>query len=103
MTREIKYTPRGFSYVDVSLKECLNWGGLGICDGCGTGPHKELKLIWVLHDTYCPKCFKEWVERQKEYSDEDVLHDLILQKEHDKQYYEAYSKYFLGEWNNEKN
>lgn len=97
MKREIKYTPQGYSYVDVSLEECLNWGGLGICDGCNTGPHQNLKLIWALHDTYCNKCFNNWLERQKNYSKEDVEYDIKLQKSHDKKYYECYSRYFMGE------
>lgn len=97
MNRKIKHTSRGYSYVDVSLRECLNWGGAGICDGCNTGPHPELKLIWALHDTYCPKCFEEWLERQEKYSDEDIAYDIKLQQKFDKQYYDAYSKYFDGE------
>lgn len=95
MNREIKHTPRGYSYIDVSLEECLNWGGLGICDGCNTGPHQKLKLVWALHDTYCPKCFENWLERQKNYSNSDVEFDVELQNKLDKQYYDAYSKYFI--------
>lgn len=94
MNREIKYTPRGFSYVDVSLQECENWGGLGICDGCGK-VQDDLKLVWVLHEVFCNKCFTEWCERQMNYSDEDVAFDLALQKEHDKSFYNAYSKFFI--------
>lgn len=51
MNNKIKHTPEGFSYVDVLLAECLKWGGAGICDGCGKGPHLRLKLIYVLRDT----------------------------------------------------
>ena len=47
MKEKIKYTPQGYSYVDVSLKDCLKWGGLGICDGCNKGPFEEMKLIWA--------------------------------------------------------
>ncbi len=99
MKRKIKYTPKGFSYVDVSLEECLNWGGFGICNGCGTKNHKQLKLIWVLCDVYCDQCFNEWLQRQEYYSKEDIAHDLYLQKQFDKQYYEAYSKFFIGDDN----
>lgn len=97
MKREIKYTPQGYSYINVSLKECLSWGGLGICDGCNTGPHEKLKLIWALNDTYCETCFNKLLERQKNYSKEDIEHDLKLQRENDKRYYDYYSKFLEGE------
>lgn len=45
--KEIKHTPQGFSYVDVTLHEVINWGGLGICDGCNRGPFENLKLIYT--------------------------------------------------------
>ena len=54
--KEIKHTPQGFSYVDVSIFEVINWGGIGICNSCGKGPFRNLKLIWVLGDTYCENC-----------------------------------------------
>ena len=86
--KEIKYTPQGFSYVDVTIGDCLKWGGLGICDGCGKGPFRELKLIWVLHDTYCEKCFNEWLERAKKYTKEDIEEDLYLQKDNHLKWYQ---------------
>lgn len=87
MKNKIKYTPEGFSYVDVSLEDCLKWGGLGICDGCGKGPHLKLKLIWVLHDTYCEKCFNKFLERSKHISKEDIEYDLNVQKDNDIKWY----------------
>lgn len=78
MNKKIKYTPQGFSYVDVTLDECLNWGGFGICDGCNQ-IHENLKLIYVLHDTYCKNCFNNWLERAKKYPKEDIEEDLIIQ------------------------
>ncbi len=100
MKRKIQYTPKGYSYVDVTLEECLNWGGLGICSMCDE-VHEELKLIWAIGDTYCNKCFNEWLKRQKMYSQNDIEYDLRLQKQNDKRYYECYSKYFIGELENE--
>lgn len=70
--KEIKYTPQGFSYVDVGIFEVINWGGIGICNSCGEGPFRNLKLVWVLGDTYCEKCFNEWLERAKRYSKNDI-------------------------------
>ena len=52
---KIKYTPQGFSYVDVNLTDCINWGGLGICAGCDKISN-EAKLIFVLGDIYCNEC-----------------------------------------------
>lgn len=82
----IKYTEQGFSYVDVTVEECLGWGGYCICNGCNN-ISSELKLVYVLTDTYCPTCFNEWVERSKKYSKEDIEYDLALQKERDKEWY----------------
>lgn len=90
MIDKIKYTPQGFSYVDVNLGEIIKWGGLGICDCCGKGPHSKLKLVWVLHDTYCEKCFNQWLERCKTYSREDVEYDLNLQKDNDIKWYQVH-------------
>jgi len=90
LIKKIKHTPQGFSYVDVSLMDCLKWGGLGICDGCGKGGHLKLKLIYVLRDTYCEKCFNEWLERCKSYSKEDIEYDLNIQKQYDEKWYKAH-------------
>lgn len=86
MNEKIKYTPQGFSYIDITIFDCLSWGGLGICDGCGK-PHKELKLIYVLHDTYCNKCFDTWLKRSAKYSKEDIEYDLKIQKENHIKWY----------------
>lgn len=90
MNEKIKHTPQGFSYVDVSLMECLKWGGAGICDGCGKGPHLKLKLIYVLRDTYCEKCFNEWLERCKSYTKEDIEYDLNIQNKYHVNWYKAH-------------
>ena len=56
----IKYTPTGFSYVEVTFNECLAWGGLGICDMCNKQEDEgPLYLVWVLHDVFCKDCFEE--------------------------------------------
>ena len=91
--KEVKYTPQGFSYVDVGIFEVINWGGAGICNYCGIGPFSDLKLVWVLGDTYCTQCFNEWLERAKNYSKKDIEEDLELQKDNDIRWYKAH----LGE------
>ena len=89
MKHKIKYTPQGFSYVDVSLVDCARWGGYGVCDSCNK-VHTKLKLIWVLRDTYCENCFNEWLERAKHYSKEDIDYDLALQKQNHIMWYEMH-------------
>ena len=87
---KIKYTPQGFSYVDVSLLEILNWGGLGVCTGCGKYPFKEMKLIYVLTDTMCNNCFYAWLERCKKMSKEDIEYDLNIQKHFHIEWYKVH-------------
>lgn len=94
---KIKYTPQGFSYVDVNLLEIINWGGLGICNRCGKGPFLEMKLVYVLTDTYCEECFRECLKNFAQMSKEDIEYDLKIQKEYDVKWYKAY-----GVLNNEE-
>ena len=89
MNTKIKYTPEGFSYVDVTLLDCLNWGGMGICNSCNK-MHKDLKLIFVLTDTYCEKCFNDFLERSKHMSKEDIEYDLNVQKQYDIKWYKEH-------------
>lgn len=92
MNKKINYTPEGFSYVDIDYHDWLSWGGLGICDSCGRGPFSKMKLIYILHDTYCENCFKKWLERCKKYSKQDIEYDLNIQNENHIKWYE----YHLG-------
>lgn len=89
MNNKIKYTPQGFSYIDVTLDECLNWGGFGICNGCNK-IYENLKLIYVLQDTYCKNCFNNWLERTKKYPKEDIEEDLIIQNQFHLTWYKAH-------------
>ena len=91
--KEVKYTPQGFSYIDVGIFEVINWGGMGICNSCGKGPFRNLKLVWVLTDTYCEQCFNEWLERTKNFPKHEIEEDLALQKDRDIKWYKA----LLGE------
>ncbi len=86
MENKIKYTPQGFSYVDVTLMDCISWGGLGICNSCGK-VCKNLKLVWVLADTYCDDCFNDFLKRSAKSSAQDIEHDLNLQREQDIKWY----------------
>ena len=92
MKDRIKYTPQGYSYINVSIEECINGGGIGICDSCNKGPFKELKLIWALGDTYCQECFDEWLVRARNYNEKDIKYDLDLQKKNHLKWYELHVK-----------
>ncbi len=84
-TIQLEYTDKGYSYIKCTRKECLNWGGLAICDSCGCDMLEEVYLIYILGQAFCQKCFKEWVERSKKYED-----DLTLQKQNHKRWYAAH-------------
>ena len=90
MIDKLKYTPQGFSYVDVTLDEIIKWGGFGICNSCGKGPFKNMKLVFVLTDTYCEKCFCRFLENSKNMSKEDIEYDLNLQKDNDIKWYKMH-------------
>ena len=87
----IKYTPRGFSYVEITPSECLSWGGMCVCNGCnGQFLDKNLYLIWALGDVYCKDCFEDFLKDEQNLSQEDVDSDLKYQKEEDLEYYRAH-------------
>lgn len=90
MKRKIKYTSQGFSYVDVYLEEILNWGGYGVCTSCNKVLCHEMKLIYVLHDTMCLRCFNEWRERIKKMRKEDIEYDLNIQKQYHIDWYKEH-------------
>lgn len=86
--RKIKKDKCGYYYAEVSFKEILDWGGLGICDTCGEPIFmngKIGKLVWVLGGCICERCFNSWQTRNKVYQE-----DLMLQEQNAKQYYMNY-------------
>lgn len=59
MGKEIKNTPSGTTYFEVSLEEMISkLNGLGICDSCAT-PIKNGFLVPVLKYVQCETCFKD--------------------------------------------
>lgn len=89
--KRIKYTKEGFSYVEVTPLECINWGGFCICNSCGDVNFlKNNYLVFVLGDLYCEKCFNEWKNRDKKLSQYDIDFDLKLQKENHIEFYKAH-------------
>ena len=90
----IKYTPKGYSYIEITPSECLSWGGMCVCNGCnGQFLNENLYLVWGLSDVYCKKCFEDFIKRESEILQEDLESDLKLQKECHLDYYRAH----LGE------
>lgn len=77
----IEYTPRGFSYIEVTPSEIFRWGGLCICNGCGKRKLENMNLCFVLTDTYCKECWDGILKRQQRFSQEDVDYDLKIQEE----------------------
>ena len=88
LLERIKYTDRGFSYVEVTPQEVIDWGGYCICDHCnGQFENENMYLSFVLADTFCKDCWEHILERQKHSSQEDVDHDLAIQKENSLDWY----------------
>lgn len=82
---ELKYTDKGYSYVECTKEDCYNWGGSAICDCCNEKIEGTVYLIFVLHCAYCQKCFEEWKERSTRYKE-----DIYLQKQSQIYWYKAY-------------
>ena len=76
----IKYTPQGFSYVEVSPIEVVSWGGECICNGCDRAILDDnMYLSFILTDTYCKDCWEDILKRQRRMPKEDRAHDLKIQ------------------------
>ena len=69
MVKEIKVSPGGYYYAEVTSDECLQWGGLGVCDLCGKNFDKGY-LVWVLSDCICQSCFDDWMTHQTRYEED---------------------------------
>ena len=86
MMHQINTTPRGFTYMPVTYRDCINWGGFGVCDSCNQNMQYGY-LVHVLNSCICSKCLNEWIERSKTYPQEDVDYDLRYQQEHQDAWY----------------
>lgn len=83
--KKIQETDKGYYYAEVSLRECINWGGLGLCDTCNTPIVDGGYLIWVLNSCLCDQCFNAWLNRSKRYEE-----DLQLQYDNSEYWFENY-------------
>ncbi len=82
---KLNYTKQGYSYIKCTKEDCLNWGGMSICDNCNELMEEEVYLIFILSRAICKECFEEWLKRAKIYEE-----DLKLQKQRHVSWYKAY-------------
>ena len=65
----------------VTVRQCLEWGGLGMCDLCGSVSKIGCFLYMcpeIGYHAICQKCFDEHKERVKWYEcDKDIILDMI--------------------------
>lgn len=80
--KQIKYTDKGYSYVECTENDCYNWGGIAICDYCNEKMNEKIYLIFVLGMAFCPKCFHEWQKDSYRYEN-----DIKFQKENHIRWY----------------
>lgn len=67
----IKYElPIGYVAYKISSEECFSFGGLSICDDCGTFCSEGGYLVPVLNHFMCSECFFDWLSRAKFYSED---------------------------------
>lgn len=78
------YTDKGYSYIKCTKEDCLNWGGLAICDDCSKS-FEEGYLVYVLNRALCPECFNDWIKRSVGYEE-----DLYNQSQNHIEFYERY-------------
>ena len=83
--KKLEYTDKGYSYIKCTKEDCLNWGGMSICDSCNSPMNEEVYLIYILGQAYCSKCFKKWIGHSKKYKE-----DLYMQKQNQERWYKAY-------------
>lgn len=75
---KLNYTKQGYSYVKCTKEDCLNWGGMAICDNCSELMEDEIYLIFILGRALCKKCFDEWLEHSKTYEEDLKLRKKII-------------------------
>lgn len=82
---KLNYTKQGYSYVKCTREDCLNWGGMAICDNCSKPMAEEIYMIFILGRALCKECFEEWEKDARRYEE-----DLKLQKLRHIAWYKAY-------------
>lgn len=65
---------KGFKVIEVSFKDCVGWGGFGICDNCNEQFSKAY-YVAVLNRVLCPKCYEEWIASATYYPEDSYFED----------------------------
>ena len=91
----MKTTRRGFTYLRVTDKDCISWGGYAVCDDCNIN-FKEGYLVFVLNSCICKECFDEWEQRTLSTSSEDVAYDLDYQSKYQDDWYDYHKQFIEG-------
>ena len=61
---------KGFKIIEITPKECLIWGGYGICDSCNECICEKGYYVAVLHCVMCEKCYQRWYAGAKRYAED---------------------------------
>ena len=67
---------KGFKVIECSLEECMNWGGLGVCDDCGRKADNGY-YVAVLNSWLCEECYDKFTERAVRY-----IEDIAIETRH---------------------
>ena len=65
--------PKGFKVIETPMTECIDMGGMAVCDSCNECSENGY-LIAVLNAWYCPECYNEWLNEAVRY-EEDVVYE----------------------------
>ena len=63
---KLNYTKQGYSYVKCQKIDCLQWGGLAICDDCCKTMQDDVYLIFVLVRAIALNALKNGKTEQKD-------------------------------------
>ena len=66
---QIINSDKQFKVIEVYPSDCLQWGGLGICDHCNT-PIRKGYYVAVLNSVLCEKCYNLWHRNAKNYPED---------------------------------
>lgn len=66
---------KGFRVIQVTLSDCIKWGGLGICDWCNEYIGSTGYYVAVLNSVMCDKCYNDWCERATYYPEDSRVEE----------------------------
>lgn len=68
---------KGFKLIECSMSETLKFGGMGICDYCGSASFSGV-VISVLNSWYCTRCFEEWHTRSIRHKEDEPYENHVF-------------------------